>query len=175
MTNDEIAGLEKARTIADTEALEQLAKRVGDTVSPYEAQLLLTILSRPDYFRLPDPRWTAFCKLKWGGKINECIDLVFAIIDREIDTMQRGGKPNDELAKRLVHSLATDAYTPKPAHKEAHHRITEKVRSLPTADRAPMYAVGSKYYILQSLKTTLLKDLENSVYQLEANIRHAEG
>ena len=38
-----------------------------------------------------------------------------------------------------------------------------------------MYAVGSKYYILQSLKTTLLKDLENSVYQLEANIRHAEG
>ena len=55
MTNDEIAGLEKARTIADTEALEQLAKRVGDTVSPYEAQLLLTILSRPDYFRLPDP------------------------------------------------------------------------------------------------------------------------
>ena len=73
MTNDEIAGLEKARTIADTEALEQLAKRVGDTVSPYEAQLLLTILSRPDYFRLPDPRWTAFCKLN-GRKINECID-----------------------------------------------------------------------------------------------------
>lgn len=172
MTNDETTQLENARGNSDTKALEEMASRVGDKPSTHDVELLLAILARPDYFRLPDPRWTAFCKLKWGGRLNECIGLVFTIIEREIDTMQRGGKPNDELAKRLIHSLAFDRYAPKPSHREAYHRITEKVESLTPADRAPMYDVGDRYYIFQSLKDTLLQDLRDGIEHLEANARN---